>query len=154
MKRIANTIYMPCLIIAIFINFTATGKTAEIKLSPEQQKIWELVELYWETAQNGDLEGLMNLLHEKYVYWPNGQTVTYNKSEVEFLFTKWLAFFPPKSYELNIRSIQTFKDFAIVHYSVISKGNFGSDTQRRTTVWIKDNGRWKLAGGMGAELNP
>lgn len=43
MKRVANAIYIPCLIIAISINFAAIGQAAEIKLSPEQQKIWRLV---------------------------------------------------------------------------------------------------------------
>jgi ketosteroid isomerase-like protein len=125
-----------------------------MKLSPEQQKIWGLVESFWETAQNGDLEGLMNLLHEKYVFWPKGYTVTFNKSERKFLFNKWLAHLPPSSYELSLRSIQVFKNFAIVHYSFILKGTWGSDTQRRTAVWMKNNGEWKLVGGMGADLYP
>ena len=68
MERVANTIYIPWLIVAIAINFSSIGQAAEIKLSQEQQEIWGLVESYWESAQNGDLEGLMNLLHEKYVY--------------------------------------------------------------------------------------
>lgn len=154
MKRILYTIYIPLLILAIAINFSAVGQAAEIKLSPEQRKIWGLVELYWETAQAGDLEGLMNLIHDKYVFWPKGYTVTFNKSEREFLFTKWLAHFPLNSYELSLRSIQFFENFAIVYYSYNSEGSWGSDTQRRTNVWMKDNGKWKLIGGMGAELNP
>ena len=70
MIRLANTIYIPCLVVTIAINFAAIGQAAEMKLSPEQLKIWGLVESYWESAQNGDLEGLMNLLDEKYVFWP------------------------------------------------------------------------------------
>ena len=154
MNKVSNTIYLPWLIVTLIINFSAIGQAAEMKLSPEQRKIWGLVESYWETAQNGDLQGLMKLLHEKYTSWPKGYTVTFNKSDIEFLLTKWLAHFPPISYELSLKSIQLFKNFAIVHYSSISRGNWGSDTQRRTTIWMKDNGEWKLAGGMGAELNP
>lgn len=96
----------------------------------------------------------MKLLHEKYIYWPKGYTFIFNKSEIEFLFTKWLAHFPPNSYELSLRSIQFFENFAIVHYSYNSKGTWGSDTQRSTIVWMKDNREWKLVGGMGAELDP
>jgi len=154
MKRLAQILFLQFCILTITLNFAAFGQAAEMKLSPEQQKIWGLVESFWETVQNGDLEGLMNLLHEKYVFWPKGYTVTSNKSEIEFLLTKWLAHFPPSSYELSLRSIQVFKNFAIVHYSSISNGTWGSDTQRRTTVWMKDIGEWKLVGGMGAELNP
>jgi hypothetical protein len=55
--------HIPCLIVTIAINFAAIGQAAEMKLSPEQQKIWGLIESYWESAQNGDLESLMNSLH-------------------------------------------------------------------------------------------
>ena len=96
----------------------------------------------------------MNLIHEKYVYWPEGYTVTYNKSEIEFLFTKWLTHNRPKSYELSVRAIQIIKNVAMVHYSVNTKGNWGSDSRRRTSVWIKNNGEWKLIGGMSAKLMP
>ena len=106
MIRLANTIYIPCLIVTIAINFAAIGQAAEMKLSPEELKIWGLVESYWESAQNGDLEGLMNLLDENYVFWPKGYTVTFNKSATEFRFTKWLTHNRPKFYELSLRAIQ------------------------------------------------
>jgi ketosteroid isomerase-like protein len=154
MERVANTIYIQCLIVAMAINFSAIGQAAEMKLSQDQQEIWGLVESYWESAHNGDLEGLMNLLHEKYVYWPEGYTVTYNKSEIEFLFTKWLTHNRPKSYELIVRAIQIIKDVAMVHYSVNTKGNWGSDSRRRISVLMKNNGEWKLIGGMSAKLMP
>jgi ketosteroid isomerase-like protein len=151
---VANTIYIQCLIVAMAINFSSVGQAAEMKLSQNQQEIWGLVESYWESAHNGDLEGLMNLLHEKYVYWSEGYTVTYNKFEIEFLFTKWLTHNRPKSYELRVRAIQIIKDVAMVHYSVNTKGNWGSDSRRRTSVWMKNNGEWKLIGGMSAKLMP
>ncbi len=154
MERVANTIYIQCLIVAMAINFSAIGQAAEMKLSQDQQEIWGLVESYWESAHNGDLEGLMNLLHEKYVCWPEGYTVTYNKSETEFLFTKWLTHNRPKSYELSVRAIQIIKNVAMVHYSVNTKGNWGSESRRRNSVWMKNNGEWKLIGGMSAKLMP
>jgi hypothetical protein len=154
MLRFSNTIYIPWLIVAIAINFAAIGQAAEMKLSQEQQEIWGLVESFWESAHDGDLEDLMNLLHEKYVYWPEGYTVTYNKSEMEFLFTKWLTHNRPKSYELSVRAIQIIKNVAMVHYFVNAKGNWGSESKRRTSVWMKNNGEWKLIGGMSAKLMP
>ncbi|MBT8367886.1 MAG: nuclear transport factor 2 family protein [Deltaproteobacteria bacterium] len=152
MKKVANTIYIPWLIVAIAINFSAIGQAAEMKLSQEQQKIWGLVESYWESAQNGDLESLMNLLHEKYVYWPKGYKVTFNKSEMEFMFTKWLTHNRPKMYELSLSAIQLFNNFAIVHYSYNTKGNWGPEVGRITSVWMKNNGEWKLIGAMNANL--
>ena len=154
MLRFANTIYIPCFIVTVVMNFVAIGQAAEMKLSQEQQEIWGLVESFWESAHDGDLEGLMNLLNEKYVYWPEGYTVTYNKSEMEFLFTKWLTHNRPKSYELSVRAIQIIKDVAMVHYSVNTKGNWGSDSRRRISVLMKNNGEWKLIGGMSAKLMP
>ena len=152
MKRVANVIHIPWLIIAIAINISAIGQAAEIKISPEQQKIWRLVESYWESAQNGDMVSLMNLLHEKYVFWPQGYTVPYNKSEIEFLFTKWLTHNRPKSYELNPHAIQIIKSIAIVHYSYNTKGNWGPGSGRSTVIWMKSNGEWKLIGGMNGNL--
>ena len=97
----------------------------------------------------------MNSLHEKYVFWPHGYTVPYNKSEIEFLFGKWLTHNRPKLYELNPRAIQLIKNVAIVHYSVNTKGNWGPDSERRTSFWMKNNnGEWKLVGGMSAKLMP
>jgi hypothetical protein len=48
MERVANTIYIQCLIVAMAINFAAIGQTAEVKLPQEQQEIWGLVESFWE----------------------------------------------------------------------------------------------------------
>ena len=98
MEKLVKILFLPLFIVAIAFNFAATAQAVEMKLSQEQQKIWGLVESYWESAQNGDLESLMNLLHEKYVYWPEGYNVAFNKSESELLFTKWLTHNRPKMY--------------------------------------------------------
>ena len=135
-------------------SFAATGQAAEMELSQEQQKIWGLVESFWESAQSGDLENLMNLLHEKYVYWPEGYTDAYNKSEMEFLFTKWLAHNRPKMYELRVSAIQIIENVALVHYSFNRKGNWGSESGRRTSAWMENNGKWECIGGMSAKLLP
>jgi hypothetical protein len=42
----------------------------------------------------------------------------------------------------------------MVHYSVNTKGNWGSDSMRRISVLMKNNGEWKLIGGMSAKLMP
>ena len=154
MKKLVKMFFIQFFILAIAINFAATGQATEMKLSPEQQKIWGLVESYWESAQSGDLESLMNLLHEKYVYWPEGYTDAYNKSEMELLFTKWLAHNRPKMYELRVSAIQIIENVALVHYSFNRKGNWGSESGRRTSAWMKNNGEWKCIGGMGAKLLP
>ena len=154
MKKLVKMLFLQFFILAIAINFAATGQAAEMKLSQEQQKIWGLVESYWESAQNGDLESLMNLLHEKYVYWPEGYTVTFNKSEMEFLFTKWLTHNRPKMYELSVSAIQIIENVALVHYSFNRKGNWGSESGRRTSAWMKNNGEWKCIGAMSAKLGP
>ena len=154
MKKLVKILFLPFFIVAIAFYFAATGQAAEMKLSQEQQKIWGLVQSYWESAQNGDLESLMNLLHEKYVYWPEGYTVTFNKSEMEFLFTKWLTHNRPKMYELSMSAIQIIKNVAIVHYSFNRKGNWGSESGRRTSTWMKNNGEWKCIGAMSAKLGP
>jgi ketosteroid isomerase-like protein len=152
MRMVFNAINIPCLIVVIAINFSAISQAAEMELSPEQQKIWRIVESYWESAQNGDLEGLMNLLHEKYVFWPQGYTIPYNKTEIEFLFGKWLTHNRPKLFELYPRAIQIIENVAIVHYSYNTKGNWGPGSGRSTSVWMENNGEWKLIGGMNGDL--
>lgn len=152
MKKLAKILFIQFLLLTIATNFAAIGQAAEMKLSQEQQKIWGLVESYWESAHNGDLEGLMNLLHEKYVYWPKGYKVTFDKSEIKFMFTKWLTHNRPKMYELSLSAIQLFNNFAIVHYSYNTKGNWGPEVGRITSVWMENNGEWKLVGTMNANL--
>jgi ketosteroid isomerase-like protein len=152
MKRCAKMLFIQFFIVAIATNFATIGQAAEMKLSQEQQKIWGLVESYWKSAQNNDLESLMNLIHEKYISWPKGYKVTFNKSEIEFLFTKWLTHNRPSLYELSLSAIQLFNNFAIVHYSYNTKGNWGPESGRTTSVWMKNNGEWKLIGAMNANL--
>ncbi len=81
-------------------------------------------------------------------------TNTFNKSKMEFIFTKWLTHNRPKFYELSLRAIQLIKNVAIVHYSYNTKGNWGPGSGRRTSEWMKNNGEWKLTGGMSAKLLP
>jgi len=152
MKRAVKAVNILSLIIVVAIIFSTIGQAASIKLSPEQQKIWRLVELYWESAQNGDLESLMNLLHDKFVFWPQGYAVPYNKSEIKFLFGKWLTHNRPKMYELNPLAIQIIKNVAIVHYSYNTRGNWGPGNGRSTSVWMQNNEEWKLIGGMNGDL--
>ena len=52
MKKLVKMFSLQFFILAIAINFAATGQAAEMKLSQEQQIIWGLVESYWESAQN------------------------------------------------------------------------------------------------------
>jgi hypothetical protein len=40
------------------------------------------------------------------------------------------------------------------HYSYNTKGNWGPGSGRTTSVWMKNNGEWKLIGGMNAKLLP
>ena len=57
-------------------------------------------------------------------------------------------------YKLIVSAIQIIENVALVHYSFNRKGNWGSDSRRRTSVWMKNNGEWKLIGGMSAKLMP
>ena len=70
------------------------------------------------------------------------------------MLTKWLTHNRPKLYELSPRAIQLIKNVAIVHYSYNTKGNWGSGSGRKISVWMKNNGEWKLIGGMAADLYP
>jgi ketosteroid isomerase-like protein len=57
------------------------------------------------------------------------------------------------AYELAFHSIQVYGEAAVVYYTVVTTGtpSGGAPMKIRSAIthtWVKDGGKWRLAGGM------
>jgi ketosteroid isomerase-like protein len=123
----------------------------------DEAKIWKNEEAYMEFLKKGDLEGMVAFWHEDGVGWPMATPQPFSNMESRRAYLEGL-FAQTKVVTLKINpvSIKIFRDVAVVHYLVDwviqdSEGNQENKKTRITHTWMKQDGKWKIIGGMSAD---
>ena len=140
-------------------------KSAEIKggltmaelnvadLSPTQREVWQAEQDYWVLTKNKDVEGFLALAHDRVAVWPAGATLPIDRTRLRDTQRGRGEREGLTGYELTFHSIQVYGDAAVIYYTVVTTGNpsGGAQVKNRSVIthtWIKDGGKWRLAGGM------
>ena len=151
--RIRKTMVYITVILALFIPNFSFGFEAVASgrgWSEDQRDIWDLEEKYWAYLKNTDIEGYKDLLHQDSLPWPSGSYLPVIKPQTILYIKRWFKFDPILSYELEPHAIQIIHNVAVVCYSYEFKGEKHSDNGRITHTWLRQNGIWKMIGGMNA----
>jgi ketosteroid isomerase-like protein len=134
----------------IFISTVAFGQ------SSDEMEIRQLEKHWTELLDKGDTTSLLKIWSEKYVVNnPNGKIVT--PKEIVALMKSGHKF---PAVERIIEKITFNQDIAIVmgkelQQPVNMTANHDEWIPRRfTDVWIKTDGRWKLAARQSTQINP
>jgi ketosteroid isomerase-like protein len=130
----------------------------EQDLSTAEKEVWSMEETYWNYVANRDLKGYMTLWHEDFVGWPRGLKQPADKDRLIRGAKSWFGSIKPESltFELTPHSVRIYGDVTIVHYLCSAtwkdlKGNERSINDRMTHTWMKQDGKWKIIGGMSAD---
>lgn len=124
--------------------------------SETEQEIWKNEKAYLEFRQKGDLEAMAEMWHENFVGWPSWAEQPVNKEFAVAAIKERLSHAKLVSFELKPAAIEVFGNVAINHYFVSgvwqdSEGNEVRTTTRITHTWMKQDGKWKIIGGMSSE---
>lgn len=146
--KISISVWM-CLLICL-CSLHAWPQTDEVQ-------IWKNEEAYMNFLKNGDSAGMMSLWNENGVGWPMATPQPFSDKEsrkayLEELFTQTEVV----SLKIKPGAIKIFGDAAVVHYLVdwIARDPEGNEEKLKTRIthtWMKQDGKWKIIGGMSSE---
>ena len=122
------------------------GVTFSEEWSAAQKEVWKIQEAYWEARTKGDKEGFMKYYHKDCIVLSSNYSLPMNKAELRDRYSATI-----RSPKLKPLVINIFRNTAILQY-IYSFGAFGQDFWGRlTTIWMKQNDRWQIIGGMSTD---
>jgi ketosteroid isomerase-like protein len=146
---------------ALLIGVGLSAAAGAVGLSPEEQAVWQMEEVYWKDVQAGDVEHYLTLWHDRFVGWPCFSAEPSDKSRignwVQEIRDGHLKF----TYELKPLAVRVFDDVAVVQYAAVYSTQYPDGTtsgagiwRKFTHTWKKTDGRWQIITGMCAAQEP
>lgn len=149
MKTILISILVCIFIVASGFHALGTDWTVE------QQEILNMEDKYWGSIiKEPNIEAYRNLLHENVSAWPAFHKSPKGKIEtanfVKYIIDNNLY----NSYEIAPKDVTIYSNIAVIFYDLNLKGDNRSDSSRVIHMWTKENGVWKMIGGMSSAVDP
>jgi len=148
------------LLVAILLSTSVFSRiqTIDQELSDEEMEVWNMEKAYWEYVKNRDLDGYMTLWHPNFMGWPSIWKRPSNRESLSRLVSVWFASINPGSISVELirYSVKIYGNVAIVYYlcnrsSENLQGVKESTSSRYIHTWMKQDGKWKIIGGMSAD---
>ena len=121
----------------------------------DARDVWKMEEQYWQYFRNCDLEGYMTLIQDDFVGWPHASVEPVKKNDLKDLIGNFFMTTNKDSYSFNLKphEVQLFGNIAVAYYLMNNtwENNDGSKESRLvryTHTWMKEEGTWKIIGGM------
>jgi ketosteroid isomerase-like protein len=139
----------------------ASGK----EWSATQKEIWEMEKAYWKFWRQRDLDGFMELHHKDYVGWtfpaepPFNSEEPVNKASYRDLVRSKIGKVSHSDLDtfegIKRLEVKIFGNVAIAYYFCKVTHGRGRPMMydysiRVTHIWMKQNEKWKIIGGMTA----
>lgn len=119
--------------------------------SGAQQEVWEQEEAFWTYLSAGKIDRFMTLWDEQVIDWPSSEDRPISRSALRSSVEED-ASGSDLRYELEPLAINVYGVIGMAFYGVIFKSEKGEATGagRYIHVWQKQDGEWKIIGGMSA----
>jgi ketosteroid isomerase-like protein len=129
-----------------------------LEWSAAEKEIWTLEARYMAFFKDGDLDGVASFYHQDFLGWPSHSIAPVNRSEGRVSVEHLLQTLEVTDLEFHPRAIHIEGEIALAHYNVvltiIADGGAPEEMPFRLThTWIKENGSWKILGGMSARVD-
>lgn len=119
-------------------------------VSATEEEVWVLEHAYFSRLYRADYDGVLALVHDRFLAWPSGVAQPIGKDESARFMRQLVP--APTSCQVAIErgGIRLQATVALTQYTLrVDCG--GSDpprTSRITHTWVREAGRWQLLGGM------
>jgi len=118
-----------------------------------EEEIWALEKAYFANLYKADYEAVLALVHTQFLGWPGTVPQPIDK-DGSARFMK--EFFPEPTtctFKIERGGIRVIGEVALTQYTIhVNCGDTvavaKTQSSRITHAWIKDDGSWKLLGGM------
>lgn len=115
-----------------------------------EEEIWALEEEYFTNLYKANYDGVLALVHSRFLGWPGAVSQPIDKEESTRFMMKLIS--KPITCFIRIErgGIRFSGEAALTQYTLhVSFTETGkTQSSRITHTWIKESGRWKLLGGM------
>lgn len=143
------------IIIAASILFSTSGicspgSDQQSRRSVVEEEIWALEEGYFTNLYKANYDGVLALVHSRFLGWPGAMSQPIDKEESARFMRQLIS--KPITCAIRIErgGIRFSGEAALTQYTLhVSFTETGkTQSSRITHTWIKESGRWKLLGGM------
>ncbi len=152
---------MRTLILSLLASVPLVSSVVAAELTPEQQAIWQLEEVYWRAVQAGDVDTYLTLWHPDFVGWPCFAWEPSDKTRIG----EWVKDIRDNhwkfTYQLKPYSVRLYGDVATVLYAAEYSYDYGDGTKSGVGIWRKfthtwkqTDGHWQIITGMCAAQEP
>ena len=133
---------------------TAHITTVE-RQSEDEQTLWSLENNYFEHLAKEELEALESFYHADFIGWPSHSPEPVGRSVGRQSLEELLADTEVLSIQVRPLAIVIRGDVAVTHCFVDmqqedAEGEASWSSYRVTHTWLREDGRWKILGGMSA----
>ena len=141
MKRKAT--HQKCTILFVFIVLVSVlcfqGTIAHgQEWTAAQKEIWSLQKKGWELWKKGEMDEYRELFHKDCIIWFSRFGILWTK-EAHYAWPSWL-----ESFDLQPSVVKVSGDVAIIRNISNYETPSYKSKARFTTVWKKQNGKWKI----------
>jgi ketosteroid isomerase-like protein len=125
--------------------------------SSSEKEIWNLEKDYLTHLKDTDFQALSAFWHQRFIGWPSHSSEPVLRDDGIASLEELSQSMKILSFHLNPLTIRVIGEVALVHYRVdLEILNAGGDrlenSYRITHTWLKDEGSWKILGGMSSTL--
>ena len=120
-----------------------------------QKEVLEVVDAAWKAHLRGDAEALVDKTADGFLDWWPGDPNPFGKQYFIQKYNLWYAGNKPVTYKLKPVAVNIIGDVASVFYHYKWNGDKSPETisGRQTTVFIKQDNKWKMLSNMGVQCN-
>ena len=122
-----------------------------------EEEIWALEEAYFANLYKANYEGMLAVVHSKFLGWPSSLLQPIDK-EGSARFMKQLVPAPTScTFKIEREGIRLIEEVALTQYIIHvncsdTAGAAKTRSSRITHTWVKEGARWKLLGGMSYDI--
>jgi len=147
-------------ILPLLILLAATASAAQESgvggiQTPQQpeETIWALEELYSAYHRDANHDGVLSIWHDQFLGWPDPEPQPANKEQGARYLRREFPTPASLTFHIQREGIRILGDVVINYYTLhtLSKDEDGREQRRSVRVthtWIKEEGQWRLLGGM------
>jgi len=152
-----NTVLLWTIILAFIFFFYSQAYSApadtDNRRDTVEEEIWALEEAYFANLYKANYEGVLALVHSQFLGWPGAVPQPIDREES----TRFMKQLVPKPtschFKIERAGIRLLGEVALTQYIICvncsdSAGVTKTQSSRITHTWLKEDGCWKLLGGM------
>ena len=156
--QIARTAIVLVVLTLVFGLFSLSlAMDVENRRNTVEEEIWEMEEAYFINLYRANYGGILTLVHPQFLGWPTNLSKTIGREESAEFMKRLIPQPTPCTIRIKRAGLQQSGDTALTQYVLYvdcpaASGIVRTQSSRITHTWIRQNGQWKLLGGMSADI--